>query len=111
MRSRVVGPSVVVPPVRSLVEGSARARSRTCRARPVARSVGRSVACIPQSAERARSVHDGGVFRLSGRHDVRRHELGSRAPRDDGQHPGRGRRHHLVHVQDQQRDSTAQVAP
>ena len=47
------------------------------------------------------------------RHDVRRHELGggARAPRDDGQHPRRRRRHHLVHVPHQQRDPAAQVAP
>ena len=81
--------------------------------RPVAR------ACNPQSAERARSVHVNSdlnippiLSALSGRHDVRRHELcGPRAPRDDGQHPRRGRRHHLLHVQDQQRDPAAQVAP
>ena len=82
-----------------------------------ARAGGRRMAraCTPQSAERARGVRvpiECVCFVVRRRHDVRRHELGgARAPRDDGQHPRRRRRHHLVHVPHQQRDPAAQVAP
>ena len=95
------------------------ARSRTCRGRGGRVVVRMARACVHSSVSGESSQCSRFVECLTDcivrrwRHDVRRHELGggARAPRDDGQHPRRRRRHHLVHVPHQQRDPAAQVAP